>query len=216
MECEYDVPEGFTQREAEKKRLKELAQSSESLQSTLEILRHGSEADSIAALRRIRNADRIEDAVTIIAEAQALLSQTRSNSSASSSPPCKRAPSNLLLQDPTADQYYMFESRYPWARDSNVDKDVFVNLEHQVLDVARWTTVSSDSRLMNHLLNLFFTLDNCMERMMFRPMFEEDLTLGPSPNDDTPRLRFCTPFLVNALLAMSCVSADASTLDRTH
>lgn len=73
VDCEYDAPEGLTQREAEKKRLKELNQSKENLQSTLEILRHGSEADAVAALRRIRSAGQVEEAVTMIAEAQALL-----------------------------------------------------------------------------------------------------------------------------------------------
>lgn len=214
MDCEYDAPEGLSQREAEKKRLKELSQSKENLQSTLEILRHGSEADAIAALRRIRDAGQVEDAVTMIADAQALLPQTNSTSSASSSPPRRRAPSDLLLHDPTADQDYMFETRYSWTQERDVDKNVFINLAGQTLDIARWTTVSSDNRLMNHLLNLFFTWDNCMERMMYRPMFEEDLTSGPLPNDNTPRLQFCSAFLVNALLAMSCVSADASTSGR--
>lgn len=104
----------------------------------------------------------------------------------------------------------MFETRYSRAQGHNVDKDVFVELAQNTLDVAQWTTVSDDNQLMNRLLNLFFTWDNSMERMMYRPMFEEDLASGASPNDDTHKLRFCTRFLVNALLAMSCVSADAS------
>lgn len=51
---------------------------------------------------------------------------------------------------------------------------------------------------MNHLLALFWAWDNVVEPSLFRPLFEEDLC----NNGDT----FCSPFLVNALLALSCVS----------
>jgi hypothetical protein len=53
---------------------------------------------------------------------------------------------------------------------------------------------------MNHLLALFWTWDNMVEPLLFRPLFEEDLCDN--------RNAFCSPFLVNALLALICVSMD--------
>lgn len=51
---------------------------------------------------------------------------------------------------------------------------------------------------MNNLLANFWTWDNMVEPSLYRPLLEDDL----SNNNNT----FCSPFLVNALLALSCVS----------
>lgn len=52
----------------------------------------------------------------------------------------------------------MFEKGYMESvRDRYVDKDVFVDIATQDLPLSRWTTVSSDDRMMNHLLRLFLT-----------------------------------------------------------
>lgn len=66
------------------------------------------------------------------------------------------------------------------------------------LPISQWTSACKDDRLMNHLLALFWTWDNMVEPSLFRPLFEDDL----NNNNST----FCSPFLVNALLALSCVS----------
>lgn len=63
---------------------------------------------------------------------------------------------------------------------------------------SRWTSSCTDDRFMNHLLALFWTWDNMVEPLLFRPLFEEDLCNNSNA--------FCSPFLVNALLALSCVS----------
>jgi hypothetical protein len=59
---------------------------------------------------------------------------------------------------------------------------------------------------MNHLLTLFWTWDNVVERAIYRPIFEDDvLTADPHSNDPQAH-QFCSSFLVNALLALSSVS----------
>ena len=58
---------------------------------------------------------------------------------------------------------------------------------------------------MNHLLTLFFTSDHIVGRAIYRPIFEEDaVSLDPNAADHVPGA-FCARFLVNALLAASCV-----------
>ena len=101
----------------------------------------------------------------------------------------------------------MFEKRYiANARDLYAENDMFVDLSASKLPLSRWTTVSTDDRHMNHLINLFFTWDNIVERAFYRPIFEEDLVaMHPNLADDQPG-DFCSRFLVNALLAVSCVS----------
>jgi len=104
------------------------------------------------------------------------------------------------------DSDFMFEKRYMAdARDRYVDSDMFVDVSRRNLPLSRWTTVSADDRLMNHLLTLFFTWDNIVERIFYRPLFEEDVIAMDPSSADHPG-GFCSRFLINALLAVSCVS----------
>ncbi|XPS79748.1 hypothetical protein M3J09_011720 [Ascochyta lentis] len=83
------------------------------------------------------------------------------------------------------------------------ENSTIVYLASSALPVSRWTTVSSDEKLLNHLLLLFWTWDMIVNRVVDRTLFEEDLrTLDPSKQEST---HFCSPFLVNALLALACL-----------
>lgn len=59
---------------------------------------------------------------------------------------------------------------------------------------------------MNHLLHLFWTWDSNVQPSVFRPLFEEDLLHGDARASTPDKHTFCSPFLVNALLALGCVS----------
>ena len=111
----------------------------------------------------------------------------------------------------TDDAEYLFSSGYSFVRDRSIDKDLFVNVPALFkLDIARWTTVPLSNSLLNHLLALFWTWDNSVERLIYRPMFEDDLVAMHPYEDDHQKRRFCSPFLVNALLALGCVSTQHS------
>lgn len=110
--------------------------------------------------------------------------------------------SSTLMQARVGAEYAMerghLQTRDRYNEDAPVDLLVFT------LPVSRWTTTCSDNQLLNHLLTLFWTWDNTVEPSLYRPLFEEDLA-----NSD-PRMSkdaFCSPFLVNALLALSCVGS---------
>ena len=111
----------------------------------------------------------------------------------------------------TDDAEYLFSSGYSFVRDRSIDKDLFVNVPALFkLDIARWTTVPLSNSLLNHLLALFWTWDNSVERLIYRPMFEDDLVAMHPYEGDHQKQRFCSPFLVNALLALGCVSTQHS------
>jgi hypothetical protein len=96
------------------------------------------------------------------------------------------------------------ETQYRYAEDR-----VFIDLPGYTLPISRWTTVSNDDKLLSHLLMLFWTWDTICSGVIDRTIFEEDLkSLDPSSPSSSPpdMLLFCSPFLVNALLAVSCVS----------
>lgn len=100
---------------------------------------------------------------------------------------------------------YVFEKEFAQARDRYNESNVFIDLPALSLPIFRWTSACTDNKLMNHLLTLFWTRDNSVERSLFRPLFEEDLANGDPEAAGTQRYTFCSPFLVNALLAVGCV-----------
>lgn len=100
----------------------------------------------------------------------------------------------------------MFEKQYMIdARDRYVDKDIFVDVPTRQLPLNKWTAVFADNKLMNHLIEMFFTWDNIVERAIYRPIFEEDVVAGDPASDTHQDSPFCNRFFVNALLAASCV-----------
>lgn len=67
-----------------------------------------------------------------------------------------------------------------------------------------WTTVTEDDNLVSHLVSLYFTWDYPFHAFLDRDVFLAHMIVG---NVDT---KFCSPFLVNALLANACVSHGPS------
>jgi hypothetical protein len=94
---------------------------------------------------------------------------------------------------------------------------------HRALSIARlcdippytgpacpWTTVTDDSGLVSHLISLYFTWNHLFFNWIDRDLFLRDLNSG---NAHSP---FCSPFLVNAILADACVSWLALTPTDTY
>jgi hypothetical protein len=63
-----------------------------------------------------------------------------------------------------------------------------------------WTTVTSDSDFVSHLISLWFTWSHPYLNWIDRDLFIRDMMSG---NLDAT---FCSPFLVNVILADACVS----------
>ena len=72
-QCVYAAPQGVTRQQANKQRLAEVERMSSCLRDVVDLLRQGTEADAAVALGRIRQAERIDDAVQILAAAHALV-----------------------------------------------------------------------------------------------------------------------------------------------
>ncbi|KAI7914700.1 hypothetical protein M0657_009346 [Pyricularia oryzae] len=81
------------------------------------------------------------------------------------------------------------------------------------IDVARWTGSKEDDKeafngLLTHLLSLFWTWDNTVSPIIDRCMFLEDLQSDLAHSGTLPpgaKQLFCTPFLVNCVLAVACL-----------
>lgn len=62
-----------------------------------------------------------------------------------------------------------------------------------------WTTVTDDNHLVSHLVSLYFTWDHPFSHLIDQKIFLEEMAKGDLGSE------FCTPFLVNSLLAMASV-----------
>ncbi|KAJ5552593.1 hypothetical protein N7494_001971 [Penicillium frequentans] len=62
-----------------------------------------------------------------------------------------------------------------------------------------WTSVSSDDALVSHLISLHFTWNGITSNWIDRDLFLRDMRSG---NVDA---KFCSPLLVNSILAMACI-----------
>ena len=72
-ECIYTLPEGVNVWQANKKRAIDVENSNTNLRSVVELLRHSSEGDSALALKRIREAENVDDAIDTLTAANVLL-----------------------------------------------------------------------------------------------------------------------------------------------
>lgn len=63
-----------------------------------------------------------------------------------------------------------------------------------------WTMVTDDDAFVSHLVSLYFTWDYPFYTFLDRDALVDHMRVGKADSD------YCSPFLVNALLAQACVS----------
>lgn len=65
---------------------------------------------------------------------------------------------------------------------------------------ANWTTVTKDDELVSHLISVYFTWYHPAYPCVIRDLFVREMAAGDLNS------QFCSPILVNAMLALACVS----------
>ncbi|KAH8646316.1 fungal-specific transcription factor [Xylariales sp. PMI_506] len=205
--CNFTLPKGSQLRQAQREQIAKY-------QSVIELLREGNDAESSVVLQQLRESSDVEEAVDFIAQTRLLLpvssstviSPRETNFTGPPPTPYYYTQEQRRLTSPFEDSDFMFERLFMVdPRDNYVNEDIFVNVSARSLPLSRWTTVPANDQLMNHLLNMFFTWDTVVERAVYRPIFEEDVVYKNPKSANQEPGTFCTPFLVNALLAVSCL-----------
>ena len=67
-----------------------------------------------------------------------------------------------------------------------------------------WTEVTDDDHFVSHLVSLYFTWEHAACHLVDRELFLEDMKKGQLDS------HYCSPLLVNALLATACVGAPST------
>ncbi|GKT62353.1 C6 transcription factor [Colletotrichum tofieldiae] len=100
-------------------------------------------------------------------------------------------------------------SRTPAANSGGSAKDQSAgnaDSDH-VLPVSCWTVVSQDNKLLTYLVDMFWTWDGTLSHLIDRELFIGDLSAA-GPNFSAGQQRgFCSPFLVNTILAVASLHA---------
>lgn len=73
-----------------------------------------------------------------------------------------------------------------------------------------WTLLAGDG-LVSELVSAFFTYDHCSGI----PFVDQECFLADMRAEDTTQARFCSPFLVNAICALRCVSVNLQIADNS-
>jgi hypothetical protein len=96
--------------------------------------------------------------------------------------------SNLIYLDPTDDD--------EGASDSEL-------LQQQDEPLTSWTTVTSDTEVIVHFINMYFTWHYPYFTTLSKSLFYRDFLLG-KPQGTPKRTIYCSSLLVNAMLALGC------------
>ncbi|KAI9765901.1 MAG: hypothetical protein M1840_007042 [Geoglossum simile] len=70
--------------------------------------------------------------------------------------------------------------------------------------IASWTTTTSDVGLIIHLMTMYFTWHYPYFTTLSRNLFYRDFLKGMPPQGHRQKIAYCTPLLVNAMLALGC------------
>ena len=76
--------------------------------------------------------------------------------------------------------------------------------QQQADPITSWTEATNDPELIIHLINMYFTYHYTFFTTLSKSLFYRDFLLGKPPADAKRKYEYCTPLLVNAILALGC------------
>jgi hypothetical protein len=67
-----------------------------------------------------------------------------------------------------------------------------------------WTTVTADPELIQHLMSMYFCWHYSFFTTLSKNLFLQEFQAGMPPPNSGRKMQYCTPLLVNAMLALGC------------
>lgn len=184
-ECVFDESLDLRRKVAAKRNLEELSYYRSLLYALLESLRNSDETELNEILDHIRGSPSLNSIAAIVAKptidpSDVSSEDLKGGSEESSSQAGAREPVYLDIH-------------------SRITMEKLYDIPLVQVPAKPWTSVTDDGQLVSHLVSLYFTWDNPLLQILDQKVFLEHMK---ARNTDS---EFCTPLLVNSVLAMASV-----------
>lgn len=189
--CVFDESLDQRRRVAAKRTADELTYHRDLLNDLFKLIRAADESHALKLLEIIRKDASAEEIRSYVDETLANLDSTTSNS--------KESNKEMVNKLEDVRQMLNVEGTGPSFRRKVMDIHFLCDEAPCKVPAKPWTTVTEDDDLVSHLISLYFTWDYPFYSFLDRDVFLRHMAMGDLETE------FCSPFLVNAILANACV-----------
>jgi hypothetical protein len=201
--CHYNPDKDLRTKGALRRLLVDYGKEKRTSDFILRSISQGSEADAAAVVQLLRNNNKPENYSDIQDQVVRMLHSGGNIEVVSGSIPSGESePMSVLTLD--ASQTTSSQSRY-YGATSNLafqGDEVGLSTNEPAGEVPNWTAVTSDTELIDHLLKVYFTWSH-----PFHVLFSEEC-FHHGMGEKQPKYKYCTPLLMNAILAVGCCYSD--------
>ncbi|KAH7115997.1 fungal-specific transcription factor domain-containing protein [Dendryphion nanum] len=218
-ECVYDPNSDHRRKGVYKKDIDNLKTRNSTLQTLIQAILNYPEDEVAALVQQIRTCESLDAVAEAIIAKENGEDDEDEEVSPFTSPALTAAPtfesqlsgkmSELRLEDGST-RYIGGTSHLLYLGAGNEGTDTptsLTNLEQyqqQENPLTSWTTVTSDPELVLHLINMYFCWHYTFFATLSKNLFYRDFLLGKPPPGSRRKTEYCTPLLVNAMLALGC------------
>ncbi|KAF4872355.1 Nitrogen assimilation transcription factor nirA [Colletotrichum siamense] len=190
--CVYPVPEGLSRSQAQKQKFTDVSRAHESSRRVLELLSASQDGASHDILQQLKHSKHLDNTIQSIADASLLLPRGDGDDEMGDPPVTTPQPEDNMLADTAQNLTGSIGRSLRSLSAESTDTSI-------ILPVSRWTTVLKDDRILTQLLEIFWAWEGTLSRLVVRDLFSAEL----SNADAQQKHQFCSPLLVNAILAVS-------------
>ncbi|KAG9688554.1 hypothetical protein KCU95_g8250, partial [Aureobasidium melanogenum] len=220
-ECVYDPNSDHRRKGVYRSDADSIKTRNSTLQTLIHAILNYPEEDVPALVREMRTCESLDKvAERVVAREQGLdvdesddqqedeLSHNRTNPSSTATPLFEKQLSTrageLRLDDGSV-RYIGGTSNLLFLQaDDSLSSSVSDAYPQQENPVTSWTNQTSDPELVMHLVNMYFTWHYTYFTCLPKHLFFRDFMRGKPPSDTRRKTEYCTPLLVNAILALGC------------
>ena len=213
VECVYDPTSDHRRKGVYKEKIDSLKTKNSTLQTLVQAILNAAEEDVVDLVRQIRTCENLDDVAQSILKHDQGLDDSNEGSdddayTTASLPTFETELSGkmgeLRLENGSV-RFLGGTSNLIYLEPTNGDHAVIGNevYQQQVEPLKSWTLVTDDVEVIVHLINMYFTWHYTYFTTLSKSLFYRDFLLGKPPGT-TKRTVYCSPLLVNAMLALGC------------
>ncbi|KAF2658723.1 hypothetical protein K491DRAFT_592406 [Lophiostoma macrostomum CBS 122681] len=218
-ECVYDPNSDHRRKGVYKKDIDNLKTRNSTLQTLIQAILNYPEDEVTALVQQIRTCESLDTVAESIIAKENGEDDDDDEVSTFTSPAVAAAPTfesqlsgkmgELRLEDGST-RYIGGTSHLIYIGGANDGTDAPASLsnmeqyQQQENPLTSWTTVTSDPDLVLHLINMYFCWHYAFFTTLSKNLFYRDFLLGKPPPGSRRKTEYCTPLLVNAMLALGC------------